>query len=47
MKNQLGTMKNHENKPGTMKNHENPPGTMKKQPETMTNHEPTDLQDTA
>ena len=36
MKNQLGTMKKHENRPGTMKNqpgtmknHENQPGTMK------------------
>ena len=32
MKNQPGTMKNHENPPGTMKNQ---PGTMKNQPGTM------------
>ena len=38
MKNQPGTMKNHENRPrtmknqpGTMKNHENQPGTIKNQ----------------
>ena len=37
MKNQPGTIKNHDNRPGTMKNqpgttknHENRPGTMKK-----------------
>ena len=42
MKNQTGTIKNHENpprtmknQPGTMKNHENQPGTMKNQPGTM------------
>ena len=29
MKNQPGTMNNHENQPGIMKNHENRPGTMK------------------
>ena len=27
------------NQPGTMENHENPPGTMKNQPGTMKNHE--------
>ena len=27
------------NQPGTMKNHENRPGTMKNQPGTMKNHE--------
>ena len=40
MKNQHGTMKNHEEQPGTIKNHENRPGTMKnheKQPGTMKN----------
>ena len=32
MKNQPGTIKNHENRPGTIKNHENRPETMKNQP---------------
>ena len=39
MKNQPGTMKNHENQHRTMKNHENQTGTMKNQPVTMKNHE--------
>ena len=39
MKNQPGTMKNHENQPGTMKNRENQPGTIKYQLGTMKNHE--------
>ena len=46
MKNQPGTMKNHENRPGTiknqpgtMKNHENLPGTIKKPTWNHENHE--------
>ena len=40
MKNQPGTMKNHEKPTWNHENHENPPGTMKyreKKPETMKN----------
>ena len=39
MKNQLGTMKNHDNPPKTWnnENHQNRPGTMKNQPITMKN----------
>ena len=39
LKNQPGTMKNHENRTGTMKNHKNQPGIMKNQFGTIKNHE--------
>ena len=51
MKNQPGSMKNHENRPGTIrnqhgtiKNHENRPGTMRNQPGTIKKAMKTDLQ---
>ena len=39
MKNQPGTMKNHEKPTWNHENHENGPGTLKNQPGTMKNHE--------